>query len=162
MKNWILAAALALPAVAGAETNAELREQVKAAETAFAKSMADRDHAAFSSFLAEDTVFLGRTTLRGKAAVAEAWKRFYAEKEAPFSWRPERVEVLDDGTLGLSTGPVFAPNGDRAGQYNSTWRRGKDGQWKIIFDNGCDCGAPPAPPKPPAPPVPPTPPSPKS
>ena len=30
--------------------------QVRAAETAFAKSMADRDHAAFTALLADDTV----------------------------------------------------------------------------------------------------------
>ncbi|HUP40498.1 MAG TPA: nuclear transport factor 2 family protein, partial [Vicinamibacterales bacterium] len=50
-------------------------DQVRAAETAFAKSMADRDHAAFTALLAEDTVFWGgKGVLRGKAAVAADWK----------------------------------------------------------------------------------------
>jgi hypothetical protein len=35
-----------------AETNDELREQVRKTEIAFAKTMADRDHAAFTKFLA--------------------------------------------------------------------------------------------------------------
>lgn len=139
----VLAAALALPAAA--ETNAELQEQVRQAEIAFAKSMADRDHAAFVAHLDDEAVFYGRTELRGKAAVAAAWKGFYEGPKAPFSWRPERVAVLDSGTLALSTGPVFSPDGRRVGQYNSTWRRGRDGRWKIILDHGCDCGAPPAP-----------------
>ena len=53
--------------------------------------------------------------------------------------------MLDSGTLALSTGPVFAPDGKRVGQFNSTWRRGKDGRWKVVLDNGCQCGAPAAP-----------------
>lgn len=142
----LLVCACALPL--RAETNEELREQVKKAETAFAKSMADRDHAAFVSFLADEAIFVGRTALRGKQAVAEAWKRFYEGPQAPFAWAPERVEVLDSGTLALSTGPVYDPDGKRSGTFNSTWRREKDGRWKIVLDNGCpqcDCGPTPAP-----------------
>lgn len=127
-----------------AETNEELKEQVRKAETAFAKTMADRNHAAFVSFLSEEAVFFGRGVLRGKARVAEAWKPFYDAKEAPFSWGPESVEVLDSGTLGLSSGPVLSPSGQRVGTFNSVWRREKDGSWKIIFDKGCppcDCSS---------------------
>jgi len=132
-------------ASAMAETNEALREQVRQTEIAFAKTMADRDHAAFTSFLAEDTVWLGRTVLRGKQQVADGWKRFYEGKEAPFSWEPERVEVNDSGALGISTGPVHDPAGKRIGTYNSIWRRGPDGKWTIIFDNGCPpCDCPPA------------------
>jgi hypothetical protein len=83
--------------------------------------------------------------MRGSTAVAEGWKRLYEGKEAPFSWEPERVEVNDSGTLGLSTGPVRDSAGKRIGTYNSIWRRGADGRWTIIFDNGCppcDCAAP--------------------
>jgi ketosteroid isomerase-like protein len=144
--------ALALSAPAGpaaAETNDELREQVRRTETAFAKTMTDRDHAAFTKFLADDTIWLGRTVMRGKAQVADSWKRFYEGKEAPFSWEPERVEVNDSGTLGISTGPVRDPAGKRVGTYNSIWRRGPDGKWMIIFDNGCPpCECPPASPNP--------------
>jgi ketosteroid isomerase-like protein len=141
----IVFALAAAGSVGGAETNDQLREQVRKTETAFAKTMADRDHAAFTKFLADDTIWLGRNVMRGSKAVAEGWKRFYEGKEAPFSWEPERVEVNDSGTLGLSTGPVRDPAGKRVGTYNSIWRRGADGKWTIIFDNGCppcDCPAP--------------------
>jgi ketosteroid isomerase-like protein len=127
---------------------AALAAQVRATETAFAKSMADRDHAAFTARLADETVFFGRGVLRGKAAVAEAWKRFYEGPKAPFSWAPEKVEVLESGTLALSSGPVYDPEGKRTGTFNSVWRREADGQWRIVFDNGCppcDCGAAAAP-----------------
>lgn len=134
--------ALLCPA-AGAQTSEELKEQVRKTEIAFAKTMADRDHAAFVSFLAEETVFFGRTVRRGKAQVAEGWKPFYEGKEAPFSWAPETVEVLDSGTLALSSGPVFNLAGQRTGTFNSVWRREKDGRWKIVLDNGCPpCNCP--------------------
>jgi ketosteroid isomerase-like protein len=150
--HLLLLAVAMLQAGAAAPDRAALTEQVLKAEGAFAKSMADRDHAAFSSFLAEDTIFLGRNAMRGKAAVAQAWKGFFEARKAPFSWRPERVEVNDGGTLALSTGPVFDPDGTQTGNFSSIWRREADGKWKIVFDSGCNCvpkDRPPAPsPKP--------------
>jgi ketosteroid isomerase-like protein len=126
---WI-SAAIAQPA-------AGLKEQVRQTEIAFAKTMADRDHIAFTSFLAEETVFIGAKVLRGAKAVADQWKAFYQGPKAPFSWAPDAVEVLDSGTLALSSGPVFDPDGKRIGTFNSVWRLHPDGKWKIVFDKGC-------------------------
>jgi ketosteroid isomerase-like protein len=135
---WLAASA----AVAAPAGNAELQQQVRNTEAAFAKTMADRDHAAFASFLADEAVFFGgKGVMRGKAAVAEDWKRFYAKPEAPFSWRPEDVEVLDSGTLAMTSGPVFDPAGKRIGTFKSVWRREADGSWKIVLDSGCDCAS---------------------
>ena len=148
----ILAAAMLVAlagAHAGAQTNEQLQEEVRKAEAGFAKTMADRDHAAFVSLLAEEAIFVGRTKRRGKAQIAEGWKPFYEGKDAPFSWAPETVAVLDSGTLALSSGPVFDPSGKRTGTFNSVWRREKDGRWKIILDNGCPpCNCAAASPKP--------------
>ncbi len=135
-----LLAVLASAAVAASTApppNEDLREQLRQTEAAFAKTMADRDHAGFTSFLADETVFMGRSTLRGKAAVAAAWKAFYEAPKAPFSWKPERVEVLDSGALGMTSGPVYDENGQRSGTFNSVWRREADGKWRIVFDIGC-------------------------
>jgi ketosteroid isomerase-like protein len=137
--RWILCATLLFVAgPASAQTNAELKEQVRQTEIAFAKTMADRDPAAFASFLAGETVFMsgGRAT-RGAQQVAEGWKAFFAGPQAPFSWAPEFVEVLDSGKLAMSSGPVRDPSGKRTGTFNSVWRREADGKWKIILDNGC-------------------------
>ena len=73
----------------------ELQKQVADTERGFAKSMADRSHAAFMSYLSDEAIFFtGPVPLRGKQAVADAWKRFYEKPEAPFSWEPEKVQVL--------------------------------------------------------------------
>ena len=119
------------------------KAQVFATERAFAKTMADRDYAAFTSFLATDAVFFsGPEPRRGKQAVAEWWKRFYEQPLPPFSWEPERVEVLDSGTLALSTGPVHDPQGKLIATFTSIWRLEAPGTWRIVFDKGndaCDC-----------------------
>ena len=125
---------------------AELQKQVADTERGFAKSMADRNLAAFTSYLADDTVFFsGHKPLHGKQQVTEFWKRFYDKPEAPFSWEPEKVEVLDSGTLALSTGPVRDPKGEIFATFTSIWRRESSGVWRIIFDKGndvCNCQKP--------------------
>jgi ketosteroid isomerase-like protein len=125
---------------------ANLQRQVADTERAFAKTMADRDHAAFVSFLSDETIFFsGAKALRGKQQVADAWKRFYDGPAAPFSWQPEVVEVLDSGTLALSSGPVRNPQGELVATFTSIWRLEAPETWRIIFDKGndvCDCAKP--------------------
>ena len=133
-----LLGACSTPVIKSDRATAE--KQVGDVERAFAKTMADRDHAAFTSFLSEDTVFFsGPTPLHGKAAVANFWKRLYEQPVAPFSWKPDRVEALDSGTLALSTGPVFDPAGKCVGRFTSIWRLEAPGVWRIIFDKGGPC-----------------------
>jgi ketosteroid isomerase-like protein len=113
-------------------------DEVRAAETAFAKSMADRNLAAFTALLADEAVFFGgKGVMRGKAAVAADWKRFFDGAAAPFSWAPAEVEVLPSGNLGFTSGPVYDPKGQRIGTFSSVWQRQADGTWKIVFDKGC-------------------------
>nr|KJZ08368.1 hypothetical protein TW77_12645 [Pseudoalteromonas rubra] len=114
-----------------------LKQQVWAAELAFAKTMADRDHQAFTEFLAVDAVFMGggNKVNRGKQMVSDSWAKLFDSPKAPFAWKPERVEVLDNGTLALSTGPVWDDQG-RFHTYTSIWRKEANGRWKVIFDKG--------------------------
>ena len=134
----VLMAASTNSSVGAQSTNDQLREQVRQAERAFARSMATRDLKAFGDLVAEDAVFFGRDGAdRGKAAVVAGWKPLFDGPTAPFSWEPETVEVLASGTLGLSSGPVKDPNGKQTGVFNSIWRREADGPWKVVFDKGC-------------------------
>ncbi len=122
---------------------ADLQRQVADTERAFAKTMADRDFAAFVTFLSAEAVFFtGPQPLRGRQQVADVWKRFYEKPDAPFSWKPEQVEVLESGTLASSSGPVFDPKGKQFATFSSIWRLEAPGVWRIIFDKGnevCDC-----------------------
>jgi ketosteroid isomerase-like protein len=122
------------------QTEAKLqREQVRLTETAFARTMANRDFDEFQSYLADEAIFLtADRTLNGKQQVAEAWQPLFQGDAAPFSWNPERVEVLSSGDLALSTGPVRSADGKQVATFTSIWRRGEDGQWKIVFDFGSE------------------------
>jgi ketosteroid isomerase-like protein len=137
-----LLVAVLMASALSAQTGAA--DEVRRTEIAFAKTMADRDHAAFRAFLADEVIFSGaQRVLRGAEAVAAGWKGYFDGPQAPFSWKPDRVEVLDSGTLALSSGPVLDPAGKRVGTFNSIWRREADGKWKIVIDHGCpqcDCG----------------------
>lgn len=128
--------------VMAAESLAELAEQVRATEIAFAKTLADRDVKAFSRMIAADAIWLADVPLRGPEAVLTRWQKYFDAPQAPFSWAPELVEVQDGGKLALSTGPVMNPAGKQVGTYTSIWRREPSGEWRLIFDRGCpvcDC-----------------------
>jgi ketosteroid isomerase-like protein len=113
------------------------QQQVFAAERAFAKSMAGRDASAFARHVSDEAIFFnGSGVLHGKQEVVTAWSRFFEGKTAPFSWAPDRVEVLQSGTLALSTGLVRDSNGKVVGRFNSIWRREAPGVWRVVFDKG--------------------------
>lgn len=124
--------------------SAQLAAQVTAAEVAFARTMADRDHAAFSNFISEEAVFKNAgKPVRGKAAITADWKKFYDSPRAPFSWKPDVIEVLPSGTLAYSMGPVSNPDGVVFARFHSTWRLEAPGIWHVVFDNGTDvCNCP--------------------
>ena len=128
---------LSLPAWAGEVEGEGLKRQVERVERAFAQTMADRDFEAFIGFLDPETVFFSdEGPLRGSAAVAELWKTYFESPDAPFSWSPETVQVLDSGGLAFSSGPVFDASGRRVATFHSVWRLSGDGEWRIVFDKG--------------------------
>ncbi len=120
-------------------TKEQLKQQVLETENAFAKTMADRDFTAFRTFLSEEAVFFsGPKPLHGKHEVADWWHPYFDKPLAPFSWKPETVEMLRSGMLALSTGPVYDPEGMLIGTFTSIWRLEEDGVWRIVFDKGND------------------------
>jgi len=138
--RWALFSALVMgggTVLAQGATPQSGQAEVFAAERAFAKSMADRDFAAFGRHVAPDTLFFGSAKVhRGRDAVLAAWKPFFDGPTAPFSWQPDQVEVLESGQLALSTGPVRDPRGQVIARYNSIWMRTTDGRWLVVFDKG--------------------------
>ena len=138
LRRWLVVATALLGGVAAAQYSIETRRaEVFAAERAFARSMAERDFAAFGRYVAEDSVFFGGTTaLRGRAAVLAAWQAFFDGPKAPFSWEPDQVEVLESGDLALSTGLVKNADGVVTARFNSIWQRQADGRWLVVFDKG--------------------------
>lgn len=135
------AAAAPLP---GAADLAAIAADVNAAETAFAKTMADRRLDQFTDFVAEDAVFNGTTPRIGRAAVVDAWKAFFVEPVAPFSWAPDKVASTADGRFAISTGLARDPKGNVIARFTSIWRKDADGKWRVVVDQGVDvdCATP--------------------
>ena len=119
------------------ESAEEAALKVEAREIAFAKTMADRNFEAFLSFISPEAVFFrGNTPLKGRDAVSRAWRPYFDDAAAPFSWHPDVVELLPSGGLALTSGPVRGPSGETIGRFNSIWRRDEDGIWRVVFDKG--------------------------
>jgi ketosteroid isomerase-like protein len=149
MRPALLACGLSLIAfgatAAPLPTQAELAAivvDVKAAETAFAKTMADRRLDQFADFVAEDAVFVGAAMNIGRARVIEKWGGLFKGPQAPFSWAPDAVAVAADGRTAVSTGLARDPAGKVISRFTSIWRKEPDGHWRVIVDQGvdaCDC-----------------------
>ena len=115
-----------------------LAQQVFAAESSFAATLANRDSVALASYVANDAIFFGgRTVSHGRREVAASWSGFFVGPTPPFSWRPQTIEVLESGTLAHSSGPVLDANGKQVSTFNSIWRKDADGKWRVVFDKGC-------------------------
>ena len=124
------------PASAQAQATGAAAE-VEAREIAFAKTMADRDLDAFLTFVSPEAVFFnGNTPQRGRDEIGRRWAGFFEGPDAPFSWHPDVVQVLESGGLALSSGSVMGASGEQSGRFNSIWRKDPDGQWRVVFDKG--------------------------
>ena len=148
MTSRILISLLSLASWAGMasarETAAQLTEEVRSTEIAFAKTLANHDVKTFRAMIAPDVIWLADASLRGPDEVLTRWQKYFDAAVPPFSWSPEIVEVQEGGKLALSTGPVLDSQGKRIATYTSIWRREANGAWRIIFDRGspyCDCAA---------------------
>ena len=106
--------------------------------------------AAFRSFIDADARFVSNSVLRGVDDIAAAWSVFFGEDGPSIKWRPQVVEVLEDGKLALSRGPYRVTTQDADGNpveqwgtYNSIWRLHGDSQWRVVFDAGSPAASPP-------------------
>jgi ketosteroid isomerase-like protein len=141
LRRLLVVVAVAVPAgcatPAASPDRETARAQVRAAELAFARTMAERDLRSFGHLVSDEAVFFGAATpLRGKVQVLEGWARYFEGPAAPFSWEPDEVEVLPSGTLALSSGPVRDADGQLIARFTSVWRLEAPGIWRVVFDKG--------------------------
>ena len=137
-------AAAAAPAMAGPS------DDVRCREIAFSRSAENRDIRAFRSFLDADARFIGARPLRGPAEIEAAWQVFFTEDGPEIRWRPQFVELLEDGRLALTRGPYRTVGRDaddnaveQWGTFNTVWRMTAEGVWLVVFDAGSPATSPP-------------------
>ena len=142
--------ALALVVLAAQAVAADAIDEVRCREIGFSQAAEEQDMAAFRSFIDADARFVSNSVLRGVDDIAAAWSVFFDEDSPSIKWRPQVVEVLDDGKLALSRGPYRVTTKDADGNlveqwgtFNSIWRLHDDGLWRVVFDAGSPAAAPP-------------------
>jgi ketosteroid isomerase-like protein len=114
-------------------------------EARFAKDVLERGGAGFAAWFAEDGVALGNAAqpLIGKVAIAKsaAWD----PKNYQLTWTPTDALMGPSGDMGYTWGHFEGHSKDAngnpvttTGRYMTIWRKGADGQWKVVLDAGAN------------------------
>ncbi len=118
-------------------------DDVRCREIAFSLSAEQRDATHFAAFIDPDARFVGNSVSRGIEEIVAAWQLYFTADGPAIKWRPQFVEVLEEGTLALTRGPYQLISSDDEGNpvehwgtFNSIWRLHDDGQWRVVFDAG--------------------------
>lgn len=81
---------------------------------------------------------------------AQVWLKGKADPAQAVDWQPHKIHMSCDGTMGVSTGAWQAANGS-TGSFITIWEkqdarerrsRGKDDDWKWVFDHGVPAETP--------------------
>lgn len=114
------------------------------ADEAFGKAAAEKGLDGWLSFFDADAVIFpaGKDFVKGLAAV----RAHYEEKKwtpEGLTWKPLGAELASSGDLGYTYGTWLYEGKDKdgnpataAGKYLTTWKRQKDGSWKVLADIG--------------------------
>lgn len=111
-------------------------------EMSFARSVSEHDARAFADHVEADAVFAAGSAQpqRGRDTVLRAWAPIVRGQGLRLEWYPQRTTVA--GELAWSTGPALFERLDGGsprlaiGAFQSVWRRGADGEWRVLFDAG--------------------------
>lgn len=141
MRKIALAVLIASVSFATAQTSPKSSDVLMQLEAEFAADVAQHGHAAFVTHFAEDGV---EVVDGGGFDSLEAIR-----KQSPWlegttlTWTPIKAEMAASGDLGYTYGNyVFTAKNKEGklvssyGKYTSIWRKGKDGQWKVVVDVG--------------------------
>lgn len=143
-----VAARSAEPAAAVSEPGHSPAEcEVWARELSFARTVAEHDGAGFAAHVEPGAVFgAGRARQsRGREAIAARWAGIVEGRALTIEWYPVRTTVAGVDGIAWSQGPaliILEPGTPRAryslGSFQSVWRRGADGVWRVLFDDGTE------------------------
>lgn len=121
----------------------EIKAEILTTETNFNKACAEKGiDNAFYEFAAENAVIKREsdTLISGKEDI----KNYYSKpiyKSAKVSWKPDTIEVSEDGTMASTVGKyewiIVNEEGKETsytGIFHTVWKKQKDNTWKYIWD----------------------------
>jgi ketosteroid isomerase-like protein len=114
-------------------------------EARFAKDVLERGGAAFADWFAEDGVALGNGAQPNIGRVAIAKSANWDPKVYQLTWTPTDAVMGPSGDMGYTWGHFEGHSKDvngnavtTTGRYMTIWRKGADGQWKVVLDAGAN------------------------
>jgi uncharacterized protein (TIGR02246 family) len=136
----------------GVRRDQSAREELLAADRAFAAAAAARGLDGWMSVMAPDAVRLprlGQPAVTGADAIRRADAALFADPTRRLVWEPTEAGPFADGRHGFTTGryKVLRRPGTRdagagedqvvaSGSYLTWWRKEADGRWLVILDTG--------------------------
>lgn len=114
-------------------------------EAKFAKDVAEKGGAGFAEWFAEDGVALGNgvAPLVGKVAIEKSAN--WSPQAYQLTWTPTDGMMGPSGDMGYTWGHFEGHSKDAngnpvstSGRYMTIWRKGKDGEWKVVLDAGAN------------------------
>lgn len=114
-------------------------------EARFAKDVLERGGAGFAEWFAEDGVALGngKAPMIGKVAIAKSAN--WDPKLYQLTWTPTDAVMGPSGDMGYTWGHFDGYSKDvngnpvtTSGRYMTIWRKGADGEWKVVLDAGAN------------------------
>lgn len=143
LSAMFLVACSPAPDAGPAADPAAVREELLAADRAFAESTDRQGLEGWMSWYADDGVRLqmGGAVAQGHDAIRRFDEALFADTTMILRWDPTDGAAFGDGQHGFTTGRgalVSRYGGDTAwtGHYITIWRRGGDGRWQVILDTG--------------------------
>lgn len=114
-------------------------------EARFAKDVLAKGGAGFAEWFAEDGVALGNgaAPLIGRVAIAKS--ATWSPKDYQLTWTPTAAALGPSGDMGYTWGHFEGHSKDAngnpvttTGRYMTIWRKGADGEWKVVLDAGAN------------------------
>jgi ketosteroid isomerase-like protein len=134
---------ISLVALAQGATKPTVQDLLRADE-AFGKASAEKGLEGWLSFFDAEAVIFpeGKDFVKGLPSVRAHYEETKWSPEG-LTWKPLGGEIADSGDLGYTYGAWLFTGKDKdgkpvtaTGKYLTTWRRQKDGTWKVLADIG--------------------------
>jgi uncharacterized protein (TIGR02246 family) len=118
--------------------------EIMEADRAFARATAENGAEGWVSNFAVDGIMVsGQTVVSGHDSIRALMTPLFADSTYSLEWEPRRAEVAISDDLGYTWGVYRRSRTDaggdmvtETGSYLSVWRRGEDGEWKVVLDIG--------------------------
>ena len=114
-------------------------------EARFAKDVLEQGGAGFAAWFADDGVALGNgaAPLIGRVAIAKSAN--WSPRDYQLTWTPTDAMMGPSGDMGYTWGHYEGHSKDAngnpvvtSGRYITMWRKGTDGNWKVVLDAGAN------------------------